>query len=154
MNRSPFIVYVLPVILSVSLGTFVMAEALNDSDRELNFLQSGDMSSDSSNKIDIIGLKTNYSASESIQFNVKITYSDFECGDLYITIYKIIDSQDQVITQTGYLKQCFIKDQQNLPIGDNYSEFLTETGKYRIVIEIFDEKYKDSLSYTEVLTVK
>ena len=73
MNRSPFIVYVLPVILSVSLGTFVMAEALNDSDRELNFLQSGDMSSDNSNKIDIIGLKTNYSASESIQFNVKIT---------------------------------------------------------------------------------
>ena len=131
-----------------------MAEALNDSDRELNFLQSGDTSSVSSNKISIIGLKTNYSTSESIQLDVKISDSDFECGDLYITIYKIIGSQDQVITQSGYLKQCFIQNQQNLPLEDNYSEILTETGKYRIVIEIFDEKYKDSLSYTEILTVK
>ena len=154
MNRSPFIVYVLPVILSVSLGTFVMAEALNDSDRELNFLQSGDMSSDSSNKIDIIGLKTNYSASESIQFNVKITDSDFECGDLYITIYKIIDSQDQVITQTGYLKQCFTLNQENLPIGEYYTEIISKAGNYKVVIEIFDEKYNDSLSYTETFIVK
>ena len=155
MNRSPFIVYVLPVILSVSLGTFVMAEALNDSDRELNFLQSGDMSSDSSNKIDIIGLKTNYSASESIQFNVKITDSDFECGDLYITIYEMSNGgDDQVVTQNGYLKQCFLKYQQNLPLGEEYSEIITNSGMYKIVIEVFDQAYDDSLSYVGIITVK
>ena len=40
MTKSPFIVYILPIILSISLGTLVMAEALNDPERELNMWQS------------------------------------------------------------------------------------------------------------------
>ena len=39
MTKSPFIVYILPIILSISLGTLVMAEALNDPERELNMWQ-------------------------------------------------------------------------------------------------------------------
>ena len=48
-----------------------------------------------------------------------------------------------------------MKDGQSLPLGeDKYSEILTEPGEYSIVIEIFDEKYKNSLSYTEVINVR
>ena len=39
MGKTPFVVYVLPVILSVGLGALVMAEALNEPDRSLNMWQ-------------------------------------------------------------------------------------------------------------------
>ena len=70
--------------------------------------------------------------------------------------YDITNSEeDQVVTQSGFLKQCFVKDGQSLPLGeDKYSEILTEPGEYSIVIEFFDEKYKNSLSYTEVINVR
>ena len=77
MTKSPFIVYFLPIILSVSLGTFVMAEALNDSERQLNMWQFGSMSESSSNKLSIIGLEKNYSVSDNIQFKIKINDSNF-----------------------------------------------------------------------------
>ena len=156
MTKTPFIVYVLPIILSVSLGTLVMAEALNDPKRELNMWQfgSGISSTQQSQEIGVIGLEKTYSTSDPIQFEIKINDSDFECGDLYVTIYKITNSEDQVLTQSGYLKQCFLNNQQNLPLGDEYSEIITESGMYRIIIEIFDVEYNESLSYVGIITVK
>ena len=87
MTKSPFIVYILPVILSISLGTLVMAEALNDSERELNMWQSDSTIStiQQEGKLTIIGLEKVYSISDMIQFEIKVSNSDFECGDLYIT---------------------------------------------------------------------
>ena len=157
MTKTPFVVYILPIILSVSLGTLVMAEALNDPERELNMWQVGSGISSTqqqSQEIRVIGLEKTYSASDPIQFEIKINDSEFECGDLYVTIYKITNSEDQVLTQSGYLKQCFVKNQQNLPLGDKYSEIITESGMYRIVIEIFDTGYNESLSYVGIITVK
>ena len=156
MTKTPFIVYVLPIILSVSLGTLVMAEALNDPERELNMWQfgSGISSTQQSQEIGVIGLEKTYFTSDPIQFEIKINDSDFECGDLYVTIYKITNSEDQVLTQSGYLKQCFLNNQQNLPLGDEYSEIITESGMYRIIIEIFDVEYNESLSYVGIITVK
>ena len=159
MNKSPFIVYVLPVILSVSLGTFVMAEALNDGQREFDMWQFDNTGISSSiqqgDGLSTIGLEKTYSTSDKIEFKIKVSNTNFECGDLYVTIYEITDSgDDQVLTQSGYLKQCFIKNQQNLPIGEKYSEILTESGTYRIVVQIYDEKYKGVISFDETIIVK
>ena len=96
-----------------------------------------------------------YSISDMIQFEIKVGNSDFECGDLYITIYEISNTgDDQVITQSGYLQQCFVKNQQNLPLGDKYSESVSELGNYKVVIEIYDKQYKQTLSHTETFIVK
>jgi len=158
MTKSPFIVYILPIILSISLGTFVMAEALNDPERELDMWQFDPTTSSTkqgTHELDIIGLEKAYSVSEPIQFKIKINDSDFECGDLYITIYEMSnEGDDQVVTQNGYLKQCFLKYQQNLPLGEEYSEIITNSGMYKIVIEVFDQAYDDSLSYVGIITVK
>ena len=70
MSKSPFLVYVLPIILSVGLGTLVMAEALNDSERELNMWQIGVTNSISTQTIQLIGLETEYSVSEPIEFEI------------------------------------------------------------------------------------
>jgi len=135
-----------------------MAEALNDPERELDMWQFDPTTSSTkqgTHELDIIGLEKSYSVSEPIQFKIKINDSDFECGDLYITIYEMSnEGDDQVVTQNGYLKQCFLKYQQNLPLGEEYSEIITNSGMYKIVIEVFDQAYDDSLSYVGIITVK
>jgi hypothetical protein len=150
MTKSPFFVYILPIILSVSLGTLVMAEALNDPERELNMWQSDGVTSQQQEQLSIIGLEKTYSTSDQIEFKIQVSDSNFECGDLYITI----SDGDQVITQSGFMKQCFTQQNQNIPLGDKYSEIIREPGKYKILIEIFDQNYKDSLSYVANITIK
>ena len=150
MTKSPFFVYILPIILSISLGTLVMAEALNDPERELNMWQSDGVTSQQQEQLSIIGLEKTYSTSDQIEFKIQVSDSNFECGDLYITI----SDGDQVITQSGFMKQCFTQQNQNIPLGDKYSETIREPGKYKILIEIFDQNYKDSLSYVANITIK
>jgi hypothetical protein len=150
MTKSPFFVYILPIILSISLGTFVMAEALNDPERELNMWQFDGVTSSQQEQLSIIGLEKTYSTSDQIEFKIQVRDSNFECGDLYITI----SDGDQVITQSGFMKQCFTQQNQNIPLGDKYSETIREPGKYKILIEIFDQNYKDSLSYVANITIK
>ena len=85
-SKTPFVVYVLPIILSVGLGAVVMAEALNNSDRTLNmwqFNQSG-ISEVSTETIQVIGLQTQYTTSESVDLQIKLNDDTFDCGDLYI----------------------------------------------------------------------
>jgi len=157
MNKSPFIVYILPIILSVSLGTFVMAEALNDGQRGFDMWQFDtdiSTSKQEGNGLTIIGLEKTYSISEKVEFEIKVNNKNFDCGDLYITLYQIVGSNENVVTQSGFLKQCFMKTQQSLPIGEEYSETLSELGTYKIVIEIYDEKYKGVISFDETIIVK
>ncbi len=101
-SKTPFVVYVLPIILSVGLGAVVMAEALNNSDRTLNmwqFNQSG-ISEVSTETIQVIGLQTQYTTSESVDLQIKLNDDTFDCGDLYITIYKISSNSKEVVTQS------------------------------------------------------
>ena len=153
MTKSPFIVYILPIILSVSLGAIVMAEALNNSERELNMWQFGDGSSSDRKDLSIIGLDKTYSTSESIEFKINVNDVNFDCGDLYITIYQT-NQQNVVITQSGYLKQCFALNQKNLPVDEDYSVSLSESGSYKTIIEFYDETYKETLSYTQSFIVR
>ena len=154
MKASAFVIYVLPIVLSVSLGTAVMAETLSSSDRELNFLQFGGESySITKDEINLVGLNTELKQNSNLEFSINFSNSDFNCGDLYITIYDIT-SEKQVLTQSGYLKQCFIQNNNSLPVDETYSELLSKSGIYEIHIEIFDQKYSKSVSMTETLRVK
>ena len=82
-----------------------------------------------------------------------INNSTFDCGDLYITLYKFSGSTKEVITQSGFLNQCYSNDGGYLPVGENYSEKLNEAGKYEILVEIYDKTYKQTISHTENLLV-
>ena len=157
MGKTPFVVYVLPVILSVGLGALVMAEALNEPDRSLNMWQfTGSEYADkvTTDRIQIIGLESQYDVSEPIEFQIKIHGDDtFVCGDLYITIYKISDSTKDVITQSGFLNQCYGTNNSYLPIDENYSEILNEAGNYQLLVEIYDKTYKQTSSLVANLVV-
>ena len=133
-----------------------MAETLGSSDRELNFLQFGDgksHSSSSTHGLSLIGLNSEIAQNSNLEFSINFSDSDFNCGDLYITLYDIT-SEKQVLTQSGYLKQCFIQNNNTLPVDDTFSELITKSGTYEIHVEIFNEKYSESVSMTEILRVK
>ncbi len=133
-----------------------MAETLSSSDRELNFLQFGDGKSHSSYSTDglsLIGLNSEIAQNSNLEFSLNFSDSNFNCGDLYITIYDVTSGKD-VLTQSGYLKQCFIQNNNILPVDDTFSELIIKSGTYEIYIEIFNEKYSESVSITETFRVK
>ena len=155
VKASAFIIYILPIVLSVSLGTAVMAETLNSTDRELNFLQFGGEGNNSSKSgISLTGYSAEIVQNSDIEFGINFSNSDFNCGDLYITIYDVTTSEKQVLTQSGFLKQCFIQNNNKLPVGENFSELISKSGNYEIHIEIFDQKYSKSIGMIQLLRVK
>ena len=133
-----------------------MAETLSSPDRELNFAQFGGEghTSISKNGISLIGLSNEIVQNSNIEFSIQLSNPNFNCGDLYITIYDTSSSEKQVLTQSGFLKQCFIQNNNTLPVDENYSELITKSGTYEIYVEIFNEKYTDSISMTETIRVK
>jgi len=146
-TKSVFAVYVLPIICSVALASFVMADALQSPDRELNMLQFGGPSGESfflSGSLEFIGLDDTYSDIDTVNFQIKVLDKSFNCGDIYMTIYDIGVSPKEVVTQSGYFKQCYADKNRNLPIDENFSESL-ESGKYEIIVELYHENYNKNL---------
>jgi len=95
-----YVVFVLPIVLSIAFGTVVMADVLQSPDRELNMWPMGNseiMKNDED--LSIIGLENQYSISSPVQIQVKIDDSQFDCGDLYVTVY----SGKHIVTQRGAL---------------------------------------------------
>ena len=132
-----------------------MAETLNSSDRELNFLQfGGEAYIRTTDEISFDGFNSEIARNSNLEFGIKVSNPDYNCGDLYITIYEISTSEKQIFTQSGYLKQCFIQNNNILPVGESYSELISKPGSYEIHIEIFNDKYSDSISVTKTLLVK
>ena len=87
-----FVVFILPIIFSVIVGSIVMADTLQKPDRELNMWPMSHSETSHGSSMQIIGLSSQYSLSESIEIKVKISDSSFNCGDLYITIYNSEES--------------------------------------------------------------
>jgi len=150
-----YLVFLFPVIISLALGSFVMAEILNEPERELNmwpfkFSGTNKIQSDS---IKIISLQPEYSPSTPITIQVSVTDPMFDCGDLYITIYDLSSNPKQVVTQSGYFGQCFQKENLMLPIDDEFSEKINDSGNYEIVAEINDKHYKKTITISEKFTV-
>ncbi len=152
-TKKVLVVFVLPVIFSLIFGSAVMADILQKPDRELNMwpVSSSEGFSNNYDPIEIIGLAKQYSTSEPIEIQVKIDDSSFDCGDLYVTIYS--SGKNDVITQSGFLEQCFEQGSTVLPVGDKFSLVIDTSGSYEIVAEMVSKKLMN-ISTSEVFTVK
>ena len=64
----------------------------------------------SKSEITLTGFSNEIVQNSNIEFSIKLSNPDFNCGDLYITIYDTSSSEKQVLTQSGFLKQCFIQN--------------------------------------------
>ncbi len=152
-TKKVLVVFVLPVIFSLVFGSAVMADILQKPNRELNMwpMSSSEGFSTYTAPIEIIGLSKQYSTSEPIEIQVKIDDSSFDCGDLYVTIYSA--GKNDVITQSGFLEQCFEQGSTILPVGDEFSKVIDTPGSYEIVAQMVSKKLMN-ISISEVFTVK
>ena len=146
-----FVVFILPIIFSVIVGSIVMADTLQKPDRELNMWPMSHSESSHGSSIEIIGLSSQYSVSEPIEIKVKISDSSFNCGDLYITIYN--SEKSNVITQGAFFEQCFNNESNFLPIDDKFSKVISTPGSYDLVVDMIS-KDLSNISTTGIFTVK
>ena len=148
-----YAVYVLPVVFSLIFGSIVLTEILQEPGRELNLMQTGTLKEISkSDKIEIFGLKSQYSTTEPIQIQVSINDPSLSCGDLYVTIYQV--GNDKSITQSGYFEQCYESANSFLPLDDKFSETINTPGNYELVVDMLDKNQKNSITTSEKFTVK
>ncbi|MDH3276607.1 MAG: hypothetical protein OEL77_07920 [Nitrosopumilus sp.] len=152
VKRVTYVVYVLPVVLSVLFGSIVLSDILEHHGRELNLLQVGSIGEISHNEsIEIIGLQKQYSILEPIQIQVIIDDLSFACGDLYVTIFT---PGKNVISQSGYFEQCFDTENSFLPTNEEFSEIVDVPGRYELEVKINDRNQKNSITTSKEFTVK
>ena len=151
VSKRLFVVFILPIIFSVIVGSIVMADTLQKPDRELNMWPMSNSETSHSSSIQIIGLSSQYSVSESIEINVKISDSSFNCGDLYITIYN--SEKSNVITQGAFFEQCFNSESNLIPIDDKFSKVINIPGSYDLVVDMVS-KDLSNISTSGIFTVK
>jgi hypothetical protein len=128
-----------------------MADTLQKPDRELNMWPMSHSETSHGSSIQIIGLSSQYSLSESIEIKVKISDSSFNCGDLYITIYN--SEKSNVITQGAFFEQCFNSESNLLPIDDKFSKVISTPGSYDLVVDMIS-KDLSNISTSGIFTVK
>ena len=151
VSKRLFVVFILPIIFSVIVGSIVMADTLQKPDRELNMWPMSHSETSHGSSIQIIDLSSQYSVSESIEIKVKITDSSFNCGDLYITIYN--SEKSNVITQGAFFEQCFNSESNLLPINDKFSKVINTPGSYDLVVDMIS-KDLSNISTSGTFTVK
>ena len=144
-----YVVFVLPVMFSIVFGVVVMADVLQDPNRELSMWGTGNDSSNDKS-IQIIGLAQQYSTSTPVKVLVNVEDHSYDCGNLYITIY----SGKSIVTQSGFLEQCFAEDDSKLPVDDDFSEIIDKPGQYELVAEIKDKSQQNTISASGKFTVK
>lgn len=150
--RVTYVVYVIPVVLSIIFGSVVMVDILNEPGRELNLMQMDSMETISHDEsFKIIGLKDQYSISEPIQIQVINDDMSFACGDLYVTILSLTET---VITQSGYFEQCFDANNAFLPTNEEFSEIVDSPGRYKLEVTMLDRNQKNSITTSEEFTVR
>ena len=153
-SKRVFIVFVLPVILSIIVGAVVLSDILQKPDRELNMWpmsNSEGIGTSHSSPMEIIGLSKQYSITEPIEIQVKVGDSSFSCGDLYITIYS--SGKNDVITQGGFFEQCFESGNNIIPVGEEFSKVIDTPGSYDIVTEMVSKQLKN-ISTKGTFTIK
>jgi len=151
-TRLVYVVFILPIVLSIAFGSAVMADVLQSPDREINMWRVGSNTLTHDKSIKIIGLETQYLVSTPIEIQVKIDDAFFDCGDLYVTIYS--SGKNTVITQSGFFKQCFDENNALLPVGDEFSETIDTPGQYDLVVKMNDQNQKSSITASEKFTIK
>ena len=156
VQKIALLVFVFPVIISIVFGGSVLSNVLGQPDRHLNMwpfiahqaVQTGDKD------IQIQNLLSSYSTFTPVNITVLVNNTAFDCGDLYITIYDIDTSPNQVAAQNGYFSQCFAENNLTLPIQDTFSQIIGKSGNYEIVAEMKDKNNQNEIKSTANFKVR
>lgn len=138
-----FVVFVLPVILSITLAGAVMADVLDKPGRDLDMWPGASSgghghAGGDDGTLHIVGLSGSYLAGEQLAIRVSVTGDgDMDplpwCGDLYITIY---DRSDAALVQEAFFAECVDSMGAELPAGGDFVAALDSPGSYTVVAEM------------------
>jgi hypothetical protein len=156
VQNTALLVFLFPVIAGIVFGTFVLSGVLTQPERELNMWPFENISipTPQIQDLKIQGLLDQYSVSAPIEIKVIVNNSDFDCGDLYITIYDTTVSPKQVVAQNGFFSQCFASNKLALPMDDTFSEKIDKAGEYELVAEMNDSNYMKTITTTAKFRVQ
>ena len=157
IQNTALLVFLFPVIMGMAFGVFVLSGVLTQPDRELNMWPFENISIPTQPTIEdlkIQGLLSQYSVSAPIEIKIIVNNSDFECGDLYITIYETTTSPKQAVSQNGYFSQCFSTNKLALPLDDTFSEKIDKAGEYELFVELNDNNYEKIITKTAKFRVQ
>ena len=149
VKKIAYLVFIFPVIASLIFGGFVLSDVLGQPDRQLNMWQfkfATETGQQGDKEIRLLNLGNSYPMSTPLSFNVMVNNTEFDCGDLYMTIYDPNTSPKQVIVQHAYFSQCFVQGNSTLPIQDTFSPVIDKAGLYQIVAEMKDKTNQNSIS--------
>lgn len=156
-RKIAYVIFVLPVVVSVMLGGFVLSNVLAEPDRQLNMWQFNFVVKpvqEGSKDIKITNLLNSYPLSTPLNFTVRVNNTSFDCGDLYMTIYDLKTSPKQAIAQNAYFSQCFVQANSTLPLHEIFSPVINSTGTYQIVADMKDKSYKNEINVTSTFKVQ
>jgi hypothetical protein len=150
VRKIALLVFIFPVVTSIVFGVSVLSDVLGQPDRHLNMWQFvAHLSTQTGDKdIQIQNLMNSYSTFTPVSITVAVNNTAFDCGDLYITIYNLDTSPNQVAAQNGYFSQCFAENNLTLPIHDTFSQTIGKSGNYEIVTEMKDKNNQNSIKST------
>ena len=157
VQNTALLVFLFPVVMGMAFGAFVLSGVLTQPGRELNMWPFESIFTPTQPVIEdlkIEGLLGQYSVSAPIEIKVIVSNSDFDCGDLYITIYDTNTSPKQVVAQTGFFSQCFSTNKLALPIDHTFSDKIDKAGEYEMVVEMNDIDYKKTITTTAKFRVQ
>ena len=101
-----YLVFLMPIVVSVPLAAYVMADILSKPDRKLDMWPFDDYDAHPNSVIDS-GVASAYSASDTLEIRVL----DSDCGDTYGTV---IDSDDNFISQNFSFNLCMGENKPNV----------------------------------------
>jgi hypothetical protein len=149
VKKIAYLVFVFPVIISLIFGGSVLSSVLGQPDRQLNMWQfkfPTQAGQQGDKDIRLLNIKSTYSISTPLNFNVMVNDTAFDCGDLYLTIYDSNTSPKQVVVQHAYFSQCFAQNNSTMPIQDTFAPVIDTAGPYQIVAEMKDKTNQNSIS--------
>ncbi|MDE1866726.1 MAG: hypothetical protein KGI08_03320 [Thaumarchaeota archaeon] len=154
-RKIAYVVFVLPVVISVILGGYVLSNVLAQPDKQLNMWQFNFVilpAQEGSKDIKIVNLLNSYSISTPLNFTVRVNNTSFDCGDLYMTVYNL--NTKQAVAQNAYFSQCFVQNNSTLPINEVFSPAINSTGSYQIVADMRDKSYQNDINVTATFNVQ
>ena len=151
VKKIAYIVFVFPVIISIIVGGYVLSDVLGQPDRQLNMWQfnfNTQPAQEGDKSIRIQNLLNSYNISTPLNLTIRVNDTAFDCGDLYITVYDLNISPNQVVAQNAYFSQCFAENNSSLPINDEFSHLVVKPSSYEVVAEMKDKTNQNSIKVT------
>lgn len=141
--------FVIPIAFSFIYGGVVLALSLQNPDRGFDVT----VGPDTSGSIQITDLQTRYSTSDQISARVSVGDPEFDCGDLYMTIYDVSTGQRKAVKQGAFFDQCY-GSSGVLPAPDSFSERIDVPGKYLLEAQLFDKNGDKFLTTSQQFSVQ